>query len=805
MFLRYSWVFALLAISLCMMAQDITITGQVLDSEDSSPLPFASIVVSEAGTGVMLTGSVSKEDGYFSILGNLQGEYIITISYMGYEEKKIDMLIGELNQHFDLGKVQLQTLTNNIEEVSISAQSSELSPDLEKKSFRMENMIGQSGGSVLEAMKTLPGITVDQEGKVILRGSDKVVVLIDGKQSSLTGFGNQKGLDNIPAANIERIEIINNPSAKYDARGMAGIINIIYKKESQEGFNGDLSFTYGIGALTKPKADLPSELGSFGPNSKYTPSLNMNYRKKNMNFFLLGETMLLRHLPNNEFTSRYYEDGRISDSQVPENRTQQHHIVNGGLEFDFRNQNSLVLSGIYDWEKHVDTAQVPYIDRNTGQRYRYIAWNEEEVTGYMNFAADFSHKFYQPGHELTARAQYTQGWEDETYYINDSSQYRVGRDITNILAKEHTISLQSDYTKPMKSGRLEAGAKAQVRRLPVEYTVRPGENSIIYPGMGSWSDWEENIYAAYGSYVLERSAYDIEAGLRAEYTGVVYNMDSANIYYEENDSYDYFDLFPSLRISYKPNEKHRFSAFYNRRIDRPGEPELRIFAKSDDQELLKVGNPYLRPQFTQSFELAYRLKWNSGMAYLAGYYRMISDPYMRIYTEDTTNVDYDVIVKIYANTGSAINTGLEVVFSQQILKFWKLSGNANYYRNSIDAYTGEVRFPYVHTFEISASEENTWDTKISNQFTVNDNLEFQLTVLYMAPKNIPQGKQYSRSSLDLGVSWKILKGKGVLNFSASDILNRYGIKQDIQGEGFRIEYENNFETQIFRLGMKYRF
>jgi outer membrane receptor protein involved in Fe transport len=805
MLLRIYWTIVLILGSLNLVAQEITIAGQVFDQENNEPLPFASIAVLEAGNGELLTGSVSSEDGVFSILGNLRGEYIITISYMGYEDKQIELLIGELNQHFDLGKIMLYPLAETIEEVSISAMRSELSTDLEKKSYRMDDVVAQSGGSVLDAMKSLPGITVDQEGKVILRGSDKVVVLIDGKQSSLTGFGNQKGLDNIPAANVEQIEIINNPSARYDARGMAGIINIIYKKENQEGFNGDVGFSYGIGALTNPRADLPTELGSYGPNSKYIPSLNMNYRRKNINFFLLGESMLLRHLPNNEFTTRYYEDGRTTASQVPENRTQQHHIVSAGLQFDFKNQNSLVLSGIYDWEKHTDTAQVPYIDLATDQRYRYITWNEEEVTGYMNYAADFTHKFQQPGHILEARAQYTRGWEDETYYINDSSEYRTGRDITNILAVEHTVGLQTDYTKPMKSGRLEAGGKIQVRRLPVEYTVTPGQNSIIYPGMGSWSDWGENIYAAYGNYVLEKSSYDIEAGLRAEFTGVFYDMDPDNIYYEENDSYDYFDLFPSVRISYKPSQKHRFSVFYNRRIDRPGEPELRIFAKSDDHELLKVGNPYLRPQFTQSFELAYRLKWNSGMVYLAGYHRFIKDPYMRIYTADTTNADYDVIVKIYANTGSATNTGLELLFSQQILEFWKITGNANFYRNAIDAYTGEVRFPYVHNFDISPSEENTWDAKISNQFSVNDQLEFQLTAIYLAPKNIPQGRQYARSSIDLGVSWKILEGKGILSFSASDVLNTYGIRQDINGEGFRAEYENYYETQVFRLGMKYRF
>jgi hypothetical protein len=224
------WIVVLLLGSLNLMAQDITIAGQVFDEADSSPLPFASVVVSEAGSGEMVTGSVSAENGYFSILGNFRGEYVISISFIGYQERNIELLIGELNQHFDLGRIMLQPLTEKLDEVTVSAMRSELSSDLEKKSYRMEDVIAQSGGSVLEAMKTLPGVTVDQKGRIVLRGSDKVVVLIDGKQSSLTGFGNQKGLDNIPAANIEQIEIINNPSARYDARGMAGIINIIYKK-----------------------------------------------------------------------------------------------------------------------------------------------------------------------------------------------------------------------------------------------------------------------------------------------------------------------------------------------------------------------------------------------------------------------------------------------------------------------------------------------------------------------------------------------------------------------------------------------
>ena len=786
-------------------AQDITISGRVTEGDSEIPLSFATAALYEIDSGTLVSGAVCDEEGRFTLMGMFQGGYTISISFVGFEEHRQNLLVGELNENFDLGNIRLFPSAEILEEVSVSAMKSAISAEMDRFIFDAEDMVAQAGGTVLDAMKTMPGVTVDQEGRVILRGSDKVVVLIDGKQSSLTGFGNQKGLDNIPVANIEKIEIINNPSAKYDARGMAGIINIVYKKEKEEGLNGDAGFAYGIGALTRPKADLPTELGSYSANSKYIPSLNMNYRRNKVNVFLQSEAMFLNQLPNNEFTTRNYEDGRITASQVPENRTQQHYILKGGVDFLFDDRNTLTLSGIYDWESHVDTAQVPYINLLTGERYRYIAWNEEEITGYMNYAASFKHRFVQAGHELDISAQYTRGWEDETYYLNDSSSVRQGRDVTNILATEHTTNLQIDYVRPLQSGRLEAGSKIQVRRLPVDFAVWPGENSVIYPGLGSWSDWGENLYAAYANYVFERTRVDVEAGLRAEQTRVFYDIDPANIYYDQNDAYEYFDFFPNVRLSYKINQRHRLSLFYNRRIDRPGEPELRIFAKSDDQELLKIGNPYLRPQFTQAFELAYRLKWESGMFYLAGYYKLIDDPYMRVYTADTTNVLYDVIVKTYANTGSARNAGLEAVFSQQILDIWKVSGNFNYYKNTIEAYEGSLLFPYPHTFAIGQSAENTWDAKLSNTFTINDHLEMQLTAVYFAPKNIPQGRQLSRSSIDFGISQKIFQGRGEINFSASDILNRFGIRQEIEGDGFTAAYENYYETQVFRLGLKYKF
>lgn len=791
-------------ISITLFAQNnATISGRVFDGETNQPLPFASATLN-LGENIV-AGTISGGDGRFVISGVAHGNYIVKCSFVGYQISEISVLVGELNNNFDLGRIILNPLTEVLDEVTIAAKREIVSANLDKKSFNVGDNIAQSGGTILDAMKTMPGVTVDQEGKVMLRGSDKVMVLIDGKQSSLTGFGNQKGLGNIPASNVESIEIINNPSAKYDATGMAGIINIIYKKEKEMGINGDFGVAYGLGAFTKPKADLPTELGSFSLTPKYIPSFRLNYKTEKLNFSLMSESMFLKNLPNNEFTTRHYDNGISTISQVPENRRQLHYILNGGIDWYIDEMNTITVSGIYDWESHVDTAQVPYIDMDSWKRYRIWHWKEEEITGYMNYSLNYNHKFAEPGHKLDARIQYTKGWEDESYFLNDSSAIREGKDATHILATEHTTSISIDYVKPLRSGRLEAGTKLQWRRLPVGYTVTRGENSIVYPGMGDWSDWGEDIYAGYLNYIYEKPKFDIEGGLRAENTAVFYTIDPANIYYPNNDSYNYFELYPNIRLTFKIDESDRISAFYNRRVDRPGEPELRIFPKYDDPELMKVGNPYLRPQFTQTFELAYKRLWKSGSVFLSGYHRMIEDAFQRIYSIDASNPDYSIINKIYQNTGSARNTGVEIVFSQKLDDFWKLSGSFNGYNNEIDAYSGILYFPYERPFTIDASSDITWDAKLNNNFNLKNDWEIQLTGVYYAPKNIPQGKQLARSSVDLGIKKAILQGNGEITFSLSDIFNNFGIRQEFDGDGFTALYENYYETQVARIGFKYRF
>ena len=678
-------------------------------------------------------------------------------------------------------------------------------PDSIKKTFNVADQIAQSGGSVLDAMKAMPGITVDQDGRVLLRGSDQVSVLVDGKQSGMTGFGTQQGLGNLPAANIDRIEIINNPSAKYDANGMAGIINIIYKKEKESGFNGDVGMTFGLGELTTRKEDLPTELGRYKVNPKFIPSTNFNYRTGKTNTFLQAEMIRQRKLPNNEFTTRMYDDGRSTISAVPENRTQTHFIVKAGTDWQLNEKNALGISAIWDREHHIDTAQIPFIDLSTNKRYRYWHWKEDEITGYLNFKLNYQHDFAEVGHRLNMDLQYARGWEDESYFLNDSSSIREGVDMTRLLATENTTSFTTDYVKPLKNGRVELGAKIQFRTIPVIYDILRGQETIIYEGIGDWSDWGENIYAGYINYLFEKRSFDIEGGLRVERTNVFYDIAPENIYYPENDAYNYFKLYPNIRVTLKINPSNNFSIFYNKRVDRPGEPNLRIFPKYDDPELLKVGSPYIRPQFTESVELAYKLIWETGSFYFATYYRDLKDPFLRIYSIDNSNARYNIINKIYQNVGGGSNLGIELLMSEKIGKHWNITGGLNWYNNTIESFSGTLYFPFERPFFVEKTSDQTWDVKLNNQISLPGKTQLQLTAIYMAPKNTPQGTLLARSSIDIGVKKSIFNNRGEFIFAFTDILNDFGIREEISGVDFNALYENYFETQIVTVGLKYKF
>lgn len=779
----------------------VTISGLVTAAQDKSVLPFVNITLKASKDSSFVAGTISGEDGRFSIQDITNGNYIISFSYASFLSLQQPIHAGQLSSFLDLGNIELAADKKVLQEVMITAKQEAISSKMDKKVFTVAENISQAGGSVLEAMKNLPGITTSQDGKVQLRGSDKVMVLVDGKQTALTGFGGQSGLDNIAASAIEKIEIINNPSSKYDASGNAGIINIIYKKEKKEGFNGKVGLAGGLGALWIKKENYPSIRPQYQSTPKINPSLSLNYRKNKINLFFQGDDLYTKTLNKNEFVDRFYDNGTIVRQQTKRNRTTNITTAKAGLDWFTDPNNTFTISGLISREKIMDRGDEPFFNAGLSERSRLWQFIEDEIKTTATASAGWQHKFKQPGRTLNAGLNYTFHRENEQYFFTNILPAYTGLDSFKLLSDEHVADLNIDYVQPLRYGRFETGLKFRSRYIPVNIQFKPGLNSPLDASAGGAANYKETIPALYGNYIFESNKLEIEAGLRIEHVNLNYYVNPGHPVYK-SDGYSYTQPFPNLRLAYKLNENSKFSFFYNRRVDRPNEVDIRIFPKYDDAEIIKVGNPALRPQFTNSFELGYKSNWQGGYLFSSIYHKRMDATISRI---ASTVPGSNLIYNIFQNTGKSYNSGIELMLSQKVNKWMTLNLNLNGYQNIIDSFTVINKYPVEHVFSADRQDLFSGNIKLNALFHFPYQLDGQLTSIYQAPDLVPQGKTFSRFSIDIGLKKGIQNGKGELFINATDIANTLNLKKEIKGNGFSYISTDYYETQVIRLGYNYKF
>ena len=781
-------------------SKGVTLSGKIQDKIQNTALAYTNIIIKKAKDSFFVVGTVTNEEGLFSFSELKQGDYILEASFVGYQTHQQTVLIGELSNFLDVGTIGLSE-NKALTEVVVTAKQDEISSKMDKKSYSVADNITQSGGSVLQVLSNLPSVAVSQEGKVQLRGSDKVTVLIDGKQTALTGFDAQKGLDNIPSSAIERIEIINNPSSKYDANGTAGIINIIFKKNNQDGFNGKIGLSAGLGALWIKKENLPTIRPQFQNTPKVNPSVSVNYRKGKMNIYGQADWLYTQTLNKNEFSTRTYQTGETVFQQVKRNRTTDYTTFKSGIDYQFDANNTLSFSGLFNREKIDDRGDNPYFRNDFTNRYRLWQFIEDEVKYTASATATFVHKFKQAGHLLNFNSSYYFHREDEKYFFTNILPASTGTDAFALLSDEHVFDANLDYVKPLSTGRLETGFKLRRRSIPTNMQFFAGTNSPIDVNAGGWANYEETIPALYGNYVFESKKVEFEGGIRLEYVKVDYEVNPNHNTYK-SDGYAYTQPFPNLRFAYKINENNKISLFYNRRVDRPNEVDIRIFPKYDEPELIKVGNPTLKPQFTNTLELGYKSVLQKGSFYAALYHRIVDGTITRIATQVPNSV---LLYNIFQNAGRSFNTGLEVIFQQNPSKMVSYTLSANIYQNTINAFSVTNKYPSPTLYSGDKQERTSGNVKANTLLHLPKGYEAQISAIYLAPDIIPQGQIDSRYSVDFGLKKSIQKGKGELILNATDIFNTMQIKKEIAGTTFKLLSMDYYETQVVRLGYTLKF
>ena len=782
-------------------ANGVTVFGRVQDAQSKAPLPFLTVQLLSEKDSTFVAGRLTDGKGAFTFTGIKKGVYLLDARIIGYEPLRQKVRIGELSAFLDLGVLPMVAVAASLGQVVINANAAEVASTMDRKSYRMADNVAQAGGSVVQSMSTLPGVTIGQDGKVQLRGSDKVAVLIDGKQTALTGAGSQRGLENLPASAVERIEIINNPTAKYDANASAGIINLILKKEEQVGFNGKVGLMAGAGALWVKRENLPTIRPQYQYTPKLNPSFGLNYRTRATNTFLQGDWLHSPTLNKNEFATRTYDDGSVIIQQIKRNRRTDYATINTGVDHTFNERNTLSVSGLVNQEKILDEGDNPYFRGSLDSRYRLWQFLEDEVKYTAFGTAVFTHKYQEPGHSLQFTGNYSFHREDEQYFFTNTLPTFTGQDAFKLLSDEHIFDLNVDYTKPLRQGRVEAGFKGRYRSIPVNMQFFPGERSPLDVGAGGRATYRETIPAFYGNYVFEGQNVELEGGLRVETVVVDYDVNPDHNTYK-SDGYRYFQPFPNLRAAYKFNDDHKLSLFFSRRVDRPNEVDIRIFPKYDEPELIKVGNPALRPQFTTSVDLGYKTSWSRGSLYAAAFHRTIDATITRVATQAPGSV---LLYNVFQNADRSWNTGTELVWQQTLSKRASLSANANVYRNTFGAFSVVNRYPVPVSYSAERQRLVSGNFKVNATFKLPQDWDTRVSSVYLAPDLLPQGRIGSRYSLDLGVRKAVQRGKGEIVVNATDLLNTMQIRRSIRGTNFRLESTDYLETQAIRVGYSRKF
>lgn len=775
-FLLFLFAFPALLLAQTNQGDAFSISGTLLD-EQNKPIPFANIVLYQAADSVLVNGTQSNASGRFDLPAK-PGVYYLKISMVSFQEKLIPG-IKVVNQDLPLGKLQLKSNAKLLGEVVIKGEKSQMELQLDKRVFNVGTDLSNIGGNAAEILDNVPSVAVDVEGNVSLRGSQNVRILIDGRPSGLTGISSPDALRQLQGNLIDRIEVITNPSSRYDAEGEAGIINIILKKQKNEGVTG--SFT-----------------ATLGHPANYGGSFDINYRKKKVNLFSsyglnyrsrpgLGASYQAFQTPDTVFS--YAETSQ-------RNRGGLSHNFRVGMDYYLNEQNILTGSLLYRRSDGRNTSQFRYQDfgRN-GELVRTSIRGEREREPENNVEAALSYRreFQQSGRSFTADFKWIESDEDEFSNIQEgdpagaiSLRQRSGN-----TEDERNLLFQADYVHPFgEKGKWEAGIKSTARVLHNDFLVeqqQEDERWSVLAGLNNNLIYRENIHAAYlmGGNQFERIS--LQAGLRGEFSEITTELPEA----DQVNHRRYFNLFPSAHLSYALSQQKSLQLSYSYRLSRPGFRELLPFSGYSNARSLMTGNPNLHPEYTHAMEGGYLLNWENGSMLSSAYYRYRTGVIQQITLVDS--VGFSRIFPVNLATENAY--GLEFNLSGSLQSWWNVNANFNFYRALTQGYHQDKRLE---------SDTYTWTSRITSKMTFLEQWDFQAGFNYRGPRQIPQGRERAMYAVDLGLSRDVLKEKATLTISVRDLLNTRKRRAIIEEEGYYATSTFQWSARQVLLTFNYR-
>lgn len=778
-----------------------TIRGKIVDAGSKTPLDYVNVALFKENAEAPSAGVVTDDKGNFLLPDVQKGRYFLRISFVGYNTVNIPLNLSE--KELNVGEIRLVEDSKTLSELQVVGQGTQMRFDIDRKVFSVDQNIAAAGGSATEVLQNIPSVDVDNEGNVSLRNSANVEVWINGKPSGLTADNRAQILEQMPAESIETIEIITNPSAKFNPEGTAGIINIVLKKNRKAGYYGSVSAGLMYSDKSKPG-------GTLGANINYSSSkidayMNVGYRAMsfsgggNSNRYSLLGTDTLSLLSQNSVSNRSY--GGV--------------FMRGGVDYHLDTKNTLSLSGFGMLGDGGSTQDINYKlssfpAKNTLRDYSRDNTDESIRRG-MNLTLDYKYDIDSRGSNFLATVSYSKHRRssEENYLQTDNMLNQISSDINQEMEGQNGEWLfKADYTRKFtETNRLEAGWQSNIsNRLSPGSGFDNLKNQEIYTYYNVFDYNEQNhaAYITYGDRFFDKLSF--QAGLRAEH----FTRASDYEYKDKDDNWalktisiepkSTFQLYPSAYLSYSLPNNNELQLNYTRRVNRPRGRQVNPFRDYSDSTNISYGNPDLNPEFSSSAEFNYIKNWDNHTLSASAYYRFTDNV-----IQGVSFINEGTMESTYMNIAKSSFTGAEFVAKNRLFSILNITTSLNLYYNNLDSSVYVNPYNTALTTTIPQQSNFSWSGRVIANVILAKATSLQVTGNYSGPRILPQGRQESNYSVDLGLRQTLFNRNLSLNFMVRDLFNSRRFVGTTAGTGFYQTSESYFHGRMIGLTATWNF
>lgn len=743
-----------------------TLKGKVMDKQTNEALQFVNIRVAKAGTDKMVKGAITDANGSFSIAGLEYGDYVATVSFMGYKNATRNFSLSQKKRHANFPLIYMTEDSQTLQEVQVTGQRSQMKLEVDRKSFSVDQVLAAAGGSASDLLENIPSVEVTTDGEISLRGNTSVEVWINGKASGLTSDNRGEILQQIPAESIEKIEVIDNPSAKYSPEGSAGIINIVLKRDRKAGYYGSVRVGIDTEGALKTNGSINYSSG------KLDAFANLGYRQHKGGGGASSEQTYLQSEQYQNYESEETNDG-------------DNFFGRAGFTWHATKKDDISLSGMTMLGSRDNSSLTPYHYGTVGAAQdTYVMSRLNTGKGDMKMyhvEMDYTHNFSDK-HKLDFNLSYDKWKNDDDNFYQDSTVWMDGQSPTTysyqyrpMFINNRSWEAKLDYENQISDNfKIEAGYDGRFshENTPQESWIDEsgwnGDNSTEDKDYYNRFIYDIKIHAIYATANAKFGKFGVMAGLRGEYWKV--NTESYT-WEQEHDAAlrvpafekDYFQLFPSLFLSYELTPTWQLQLNYTRRLRRPWGGQLNSFKNTRDASMISFGNPELTPEYTNSFSLNILKTWPEHTLSIGAYYRPTSDVIQSV----RYNVN-DTVYSTNENVAKSQSAGVELILKDKLFRILDLTTTVNAYYSKLDG------FSYVingQTVTGESDESFSWDARMLASVILPYGISAQATGNYRSRRLITQGYRKPNASLDLGLRKTFLNKTFALSINWRDVFN----------------------------------